>query len=609
MCGIAGYIGPTPPDEAAARRTLAAMAHRGPDGDGMWRGAIGAASVLLLHTRLAIIDPDPRSAQPFARDGVVLVYNGEIYNYLEIRADLVARGHRFDTESDTEVLLRAYLEWGEDCLDRLEGMWAFALVDTRDATVLLSRDRFGEKPLFTLEADGGIYFASEVKQVAALSGRRFAVDLDKTHTFLAHGYRAVFRDDRCFFVGPRAFPPAAVAKVAGTGMEAPRPYWRPGHAPVEMSLGDAVEGARAAIDRAIRIRLRADVPIAVSLSGGIDSNIVAGLAVHRHGQSLHAFSMLEEDRDYDESAAIRRAAEALGVPRHETRVSSAGFLDRLAAMTRAYDGPVPSLGMYLDGFLCEAVAEAGYKVLICGNGADEIFLGYYDQYLFWLAGRAAEDPDGFDDLVEDWRRSLGAHVRNPLLKNPRAFLDAPEERGHVALNAPDVADYLRHPVSASFPEARFTDDLVRNRMLNELTRESVPVLTWAHDAHYMARSIENRAAYLDRGLVDFMASVPSRHLIHDGYTKYLLREAGAGVVPEDILRLKKKHGFNAPIASLLDRDDPETRARLLADSAFWDLVDRDAAARLLDPATETRGLDNFLFCLVSARLFFETAVD
>lgn len=609
MCGIAGYIGSRPPSDAAARRALAAMTHRGPDGDGQWRGRLGTSQGLLLHTRLAIIDPDPRSAQPFEYDGVVLCYNGEIYNYLEARAELIARGHRFHTESDTEVLIHAYREWGLGCFDRLEGMWALALADTRTGEMFLSRDRFGEKPLLTMEADGGLYFASEVKQFQALTGSTLAVDMEKTHTFLAHGYRGLFRDDRSFHVGPKAFPAACSARATALGLEAPTPYWRPGYAPVEMSLDDAIEGAAEAIDRAVRLRLRADVPVAVSLSGGIDSNVLAGLAVHRHGQALHAFSMLEEHRDYDESAAIRTAAKALGVPHHETRVSSAGFLDRLAGMTKAYDGPVPSLGMYLDGFLSEAVADAGYKVLICGNGADEIFLGYYDQYLFWLAGRAKEDPNGFDALVTDWNASLGAHVRNPLLQNPRAFLDNPSERGHLALNTADVSRFLRRSVGSGFPETDFTSDQVRNRMLNELTRESVPVLTWAHDAHYMARSIENRAAYLDRGLVDFMATVPSRHLIHDGATKYLLRRAGTGLVPDDILWLKKKHGFNAPMSSLLDRNHPDTRARLLADSSFWDLVDRDAVERLLDPTTESVGMDNFLFCLVSARLFFETAVD
>jgi len=608
MCGLAGYIGSQPPDADARARTLRDMAHRGPDGSGQRVIALSDSTVVLLHTRLAIIDPDPRSAQPFEADGCVLVFNGEIYNYLEIRDELIALGHSFRTHSDTEVLLQAYLAWGEAALDRLEGMWAFALLDPRDGgRLLLSRDRFGEKPLHSHRCSHGLYFASEIKQLAALTGEGFTVNAEKVHRFLAHGYRALFRDQTCFFQDVTAFPAGQVAWITQSGAGEPKPYWTPKFSPVAMTAGEAAEGAAVEIDRAIRIRLRSDVPIAISLSGGIDSNVLAGIAVHRHGQQLHTFSMLEADRDYDESAAIRAAATALGTPHHETRVSSDGFLDRLARMSLAYDGPVPSLGMYLDGFLSEAVAQAGYKVLINGNGADEIFAGYYDHYLFWLAGQAGRAD--FDDLIAEWQASFGQHVRNPLLRNPRAFIDHPGQRGHVHLNAPQVADYLIAPVAGDFEEASYCPDLLRNRMLNELLRESVPVLTWAHDSHYMAHSIENRGAYLDRGLVDFMLTVPSQHLIQDGYSKTLLRQAGEGLVPQEILKLKKKLGFNAPIASLLDRRAQDVRDRLLADSALWDIVDRDSVARLLHPETDSQGMDNFLFCLTSARLFFETSVD
>lgn len=609
MCGIAGYIGSSPLGVEARTRLHDAMRHRGPDGEGERVLKIGADTVSLFHSRLAIIDPDPRSAQPFEAEGCTLIYNGEIYNYLEIRDELISLGQSFRTDSDTEVLLRAYLVWGEAALERLEGMWAFALADPRKGRVLLSRDRFGEKPLLIHQTAHGLFFASEVKQLVAMTGSRFPIHHEKVHRFVAHGYRCLFRDRETFFQDVSSFPAAHAGWVEKGALTGTRAYWTPHFAPVECSADEAVERAGAEIDRAIRIRLRADVPIAISLSGGIDSNVLAGIAVHRHGQALHTFSMLEEDADYDESAAIRKAQSALGVPCHETRVSRDGFLDRLSRMVRSYDGPVPSLGMYLDGFLSEAVAAEGYKVLINGNGSDEIFAGYYDHYLFWLAGRYGEGETPFEDLVKEWQGSFGQHVRNPLLKNPKAFIDAPGERSHLHLNAPDVTRFLRHPVAADFPETPYCDDLLRMRMMNELLEESVPVLTWAHDSHYMAHSIENRAAFLDRGLVDLLLSLPSRHLIQDGFSKALLRRAGEGVVPPEILMQTKKLGFNAPISSLLDRRDEDVRARLLAESTMWDFVQRDAVETLLHPDTETRGLDNLLFCLVSARMFYETFVD
>jgi len=591
---------------AARSACLAAMAHRGPDGTGQWAGESGGDSVVLLHTRLAIIDLDPRSNQPFEADGCQLVYNGELYNYIELRDVLESKGHSFRTDSDTEVVLRAYLEWGEDAFERFEGMWALAIFDFRSGDLLFSRDRFGEKPLYLMEASDGLFFASEIGALQALSGARLSISQERIHTFVAHGYRALFRGADTYFDEVSIFPAAHVGRTQGH-LPKTRPYWQPQLAPREMTFEEAAEGAAEHIDRAIRVRLRSDVPVAISLSGGIDSNVLAGIAVHRHGQALHTFSMLESDAAYDESAAIRSAAQALGTPHHETRVSCDGFLDRLATMARFYDGPVPSLGMYLDAFLSEAVAEGGYKVLINGNGADEIFLGYYDQYLFWLAGQKGV-PD-FDNLVMDWQNSLGAHVRNPILKNPRTFIDTPNERGHLHLNTSDVQKFLKSEVKKNFQEFPYCDDMLRMRMLNELLRESVPVLTWAHDSHYMAHSIENRAAYLDRGLVDFMMTVPSRHLIRDGLTKVLLRRAGDGVVPPEILGLKKKLGFNAPIASLLDRSDKTVRDRILADSSFWDIVDRTAVRDLLNPETETRGMDNLLFCIVSARMFYEACID
>lgn len=605
MCGIAGYIGTQPPDEAARARCLSAMAHRGPDGQGTIVRPLGDATAVLLHTRLAIIDPDPRAAQPFEADGSVLIFNGEIYNYPELRETLRAAGHSFRSESDTEVLIRALLEWGDAALDRLEGMWAFAWLDPNRGQVLLSRDRFGEKPLRLHQTDHGLYFASEHRALEALAYVRFEPDPATLHRFIAHGYRRIFREPRTFLSGVSDFPAAQYGWIGPGHPLIPQPYWAPRFAPADMTAQEAAEEAATQIDRAIRIRLRADVPIAISLSGGIDSNVLAGIAVHRHGQRLHSFSMLEEDAAYDESAAIRLAAEALGTPHHETRVSRTGFPDRLARMSRWYGGPVPSLGMYLDGFLSEAVAAAGYKVLICGNGADELFAGYYDHYLFWLADRADEEPNALARHIEDWRCSHGRFIRNPMLQDPRRFLDTPEFRDHLHLNAPNVQDLLFAPVDPAFPERPYAGELLRMRMLNELLSESVPVLTWAHDSHYMAHGIESRAAYLDRDLTDFLLTVPSRHLIDGGLTKALLRRAGRGVVPEAILNAGRKLGFNAPITSLLDREDPAVRDRLLADSAFFDIVRRDRFAALLDPAAESRGSDNLLFCLVSARLFHE----
>ena len=183
MCGIAGFVGRRPPDRSAIEDTLAMMRQRGPDGLGYFEGALQDARVVLLHSRLAIIDPDPRSNQPFVDDGVVLTFNGEIYNYLEVREELKARGHAFVTDSDTEVIVHAYREWGERLVDHLEGMWAFAIFDPVKQQLLLGRDPFGEKPLYTMQTEDGLYFGSEIKFIKELSGRSPSIDHRKVHRF------------------------------------------------------------------------------------------------------------------------------------------------------------------------------------------------------------------------------------------------------------------------------------------------------------------------------------------------------------------------------------------------------------------------------------------
>lgn len=601
MCGIAGFIGTALPDDGAVAATLSIMRQRGPDAAGRHVGRLGDHTVLLLHSRLAIIDLDPRADQPFLDGATSLVFNGEIYNYVEVADTLRTRGHRFRTDSDTEVISRAWLEWGEGLVDHLEGMWAFALLDEARQRLVLSRDPFGEKPLYLLRRPEGLYFGSEVKFINALSGYSPPVDLEKLRTYIAHGYRAVFKTPGMFLEGVEVMPAASIRVLSGPDIPPPRRYWSPRPDPTPMSWNEALDGVRDRLFRAIDIRLRADVPLAVTLSGGIDSNVIAGIASKHYGQPLDSFSMLESNADYDERSFIRTAVEALGTRHHERPVESTGFLERLERMTRHYEAPVLTVGMYLEGYLAELVADAQFKLSLNGNGADEIFTGYYDHYLYWLAG--LHGTPRFEKEVAIWRETMGRHVQNPLYKDPERFVKTPDERRHLHLNALDAPDFMLQPVAACFQEASFSDEVLRNRMMNELTAESVPVTLFCGDLNWMYHSIENRTAFLDRPLVNFMMRVPSEHLIGEGMSKYLLRSAARGYVPDEILLAKRKFGFNAPVTSLLDRSDPAVQDFMMTKTPLYDLVDRDRVATLMRPETPIGDRSNFLFCLAAAQMF------
>ena len=606
MCGIAGVVAAAPPDAGRIRAALATMKQRGPDAEGVHQGRLGNHAVTLLHTRLSIIDLDPRANQPFIRDGLALSYNGELYNYVELRAALEARGHRFTTQSDTEVLIEAYRAWGEGCLDRFEGMWAFALLDETKGTLLLSRDRFGEKPLYTMQKDGMLYFASEVKALAALAGEWPSVDRAQIRRYLVNGYKALYKQPASWFEGVQEIPAAHYVTIAEPRLVEPKRYWDLRYAPEPMSLEDAQEGARQRLFEAVKLRLRADVPIAFCLSGGIDSSALAGIAAKHFGQELHAFSVVDSDPRYDERDNMNATVSYLGCAHHVAYTSTAGFFDRLKRQISYHDAPVATITYYMHAFLSEAIHDAGFKVAISGTAADEMFTGYYDHYGFWLAEMSTRQD--FPALLDDWRGSYGRHVRNPVLQDPLVFQKNPDERGHIYLNADLFDGFLTAPLGERFKEANYSENLLRRRMLNELFHECVPVILHEDDLNSMMVSIENRSPYLDRGLTEFLFRVPAKHLIKDGYAKFLLRASVEGLVPESVRLDKRKRGFNASIDSLIDRKDPETRAQLLDDSPIFDLVRRDAVEQFLDADMTDNSFSKFLFSFVSAKTFMDQHV-
>jgi asparagine synthase (glutamine-hydrolysing) len=605
MCGIAGRIAAAPLVPPRREAALARMVSRGPDGQGTFHAVRpDGAQVDLLHSRLSILDPVARSDQPFRRHGLTLIFNGEIYNYIELRAELRAEGAVFETDGDTEVLLEAWARWGMAALNRLVGMFAFAVYDDTTGRLVLARDRFGEKPLYLWNrGEAGFFFGSEIKVLTALAGLVPAPDRLHLQRYLVNGYKGLMRDRRTFFEGVRELPASHALVLEPGGSPRLERYWRLRYSPQPMDAGEAQARVNAALETAMTRALRADVPVAVRLSGGIDSNVIAGIAHHRLGAEITCFSVIEEDWRYDESAMIAEGLKALGVPNRQISIPRTGFLERMADMVAYFDGPPLTISYYLHYLVSQEIHGAGFKLALGGTGADEIFTGYYDHYLFWLA-EMRRRPD-WPELAEAWRRSYGQFVRNPYLQDPRAFIDRPEARDHVLMGAQRFAEYLTEPFSEPHREDRTCSAILRNRMLNELARETVPVMLHDDDLASMRWSVENRAPYLDRDLAECLFTIPSEHLIGDGLPKILLRRAGKGIVPDAILDNPRKQGINAPVTSFVDFADPGVRERLLSDSPFFDIVDRDRFETLLSSEIARNSDSKFLFALLAARMFLD----
>lgn len=607
MCGIAGYFGTGEIPEERIADCLARMRRRGPDNVGTYRheGPSGG-HVVLLHSRLSIIDLDRRANQPMRLGDKVIVCNGELYNYLECRKALGDDRRCFRTESDTEVLLNVLDANGLAGLDECEGMWAFALYREADSSLVLCRDRFGEKPLYVFEDETGLYFGSEIKFIAALGGRWPPLNLRQLYRYLVNGYKSLYKTQESFYEGVSAVAPGTALCLDSYGGRAVHRYWTPVLDIQDESLSyeDAVEGARDALIESVKLRLRADVPIAFCLSGGVDSNALIGIAKRVLGYDVRGFTIMNTDRRYEEREMVERSVRELALKHTSIPVDTRSFLPRLRELVNQHDAPVYTITYFAHWLLMKSVAEHGYRIAISGTAADELFSGYYDHHNAYLY-EMRNQPEAWAEAVGNWRRHIAPIVRNPYLKVPDMFAKDPTERGYIYLNADTFAGYLKTDWREPFAEEAYSRDLLRNRMANELFHESVPVILHEDDLNAMYYSIENRSPYLDRPLYEFCQRIPTRHLIREGRAKAVLRDAVRGMAPDAVLDNHRKVGFNAPLFSYLDVKDPEVRAQILDDGPVFDHVRKASIeALVLKPELENSA-SKFLFNFINAKIFLE----
>ncbi len=606
MCGIAGYFGSQEIDPDRILNCLVLMGRRGPDhaAHRQWRGPAGR-NIYLLHSRLNIIDLDDRANQPFQIGSKSMAYNGELYNYVELRGQLAASGTMFTTESDTEILLGTLDHFGWSGLDRCEGMWAFAVYDESDGSLTLCRDRFGEKPLYLYRDSSGLYFGSEVKFIVALLGHRLEVNFNHLYRYMINGYKALYKSDQTFFRDLSELSPASILRLDREGREEKHCYWEPRFCPDDtISYSDAVAGARERLIRSVELRLRADVPLAFCMSGGVDSNALIGIAKSVLGYDVHGFTIADSDVRYDEQEMVEHVVDELGLRHTFIPVDPGGFLPKLLTLVRQHDAPVYTITYFAHWLLMESIAKNGYRISVSGTAADELFTGYYDHHLAYLYEVQGE-PEHHAASRRAWMEHIRPRVRNPYLTDSDLFIRNPNFCDHIFLDAREFGEYLTDGWFEPFTQKIFTQSLLRNRMLNEMFHEAVPVILHEDDLNAMYFSIENRSPFLDRSLFEFCFQIPSRHLIRDGFGKAVLRDAMRGIVPNRVLDNRHKVGFNASILSFLDVHDPGVREYLLDRSPIFDHVHHRKIEQLIGKVGLPNSESKFLFYFLNCKMFLE----
>ena len=558
MCGIAGAI--VKPGRGITResvgRMLEAMAHRGPDGSGIvdFRAPSTGHEVILGHVRLAIIDPNG-AFQPMCdlQAGLALSFNGEIYNFRELRAELQALGYKFERDSDTEVLLRAYECWKEACVERLRGMYAFAIWDAAAEKLFVARDRFGEKPFFLLEEAGNLYFASEIKGILQLPGVKPGVDVSAVWDYLAYRY---VPGPKTLFAGVRKLPPGTCA-TWHRGRLTERRYWT---APDREALstpdprGDHVGDFLGRLDDAVRSQMVSDVPFGAFLSGGLDSSAIVALMT-RHNSKVRTFSVGFSEGQYSELSYAGEVARHLGTDHTELVVSEKDLMEHLPKLVAYRDAPV-SEPSDIPIYMLAKEASRSVKMVITGEGSDEI-LGGYPKHVF--------------ERFASGYQILPGVVRNHLIAPLTQSLPYDFRRAKTAIANLNIEDWHERFVRWFGALDRRERDQLSVLRMNGSPRDDVPPFdadprastlrkilyfdqtSWLPDnllergdRMTMAASIENRVPFLDHRLAGYVSSLPDSYRVKGFSTKWILRRAARSLIPERILD-RPKVGFRVPV--------------------------------------------------------------
>ena len=608
MCGISGYISKTNLiADNGVHRTLELMKRRGPDSKNFYKNSYNTKQLALLHTRLNIIDLNDRANQPYYDEHFIVVFNGEIYNYLEIKTQLKEKNYRFNTNSDTEVLIKSFQEYGEKCVDHFIGMWAFAIWDIKKKQLFLSRDPFGEKPLYYFLNESGFFFGSEVKFIKSLFKKKFEINKNQIQKNIFLGYKSLNKSNNTFYKDIISVESSSNIIIDLDLNLIKKKYWEPKlNINQNMSTNDAINGVKNNLVKSLELRMRSDVPIAFCLSGGVDSSLLASHAKKTFNKKISTFSIIDEDPRYDESENIRHVIDDLKCNHELIKINNdeSLFFDRLKVLTNYHDGPIATLSYYIHSFLSESISKNNYKVAISGTGADELFTGYYDHFL--LHFEALKGTKHLSPNIRSWEKFILPKIRNPYLQKSKLYIDEPENRDVVYEKNLGISQYSINEVEGKFSEENYCDELLRKRMMNELFHEVVPVILKHDDLNSMYHSIENRSPYLDRNLLEFALTIPPHLLISNGFQKKILRDSGEGVLCDKVRLSKQKKGFNASINSIINLKNPEVVKFIFDDnSPISEYVDLKKIKNDLDTEMVPNHMSKLIFSIISTNFFLE----
>ena len=608
MCGILAYISnkEISPKKQLIIKNL--MKSRGPDNQAYKKLSFGKKNLHLFHSRLSILDLNKRSNQPYYFKNYVMIFNGEIYNFKYLK-DKINHNNKFNTLSDTEVILYYYDLYKDKCFKYFEGMWSIIIYDLNNEKIIVSRDRFGEKPLFVYKDKDEIIFSSQINYINAIIENSSKFNYQKINSFLHYGYKSLFKKNDTFFEKINHFEKGSILKLDKRGGIEKKKFWKLkiNENLNKLSIQENEELLKKLLIDAIDLRLVSDVPIALNLSGGIDSGAICSISSKILGKKLETFSIIDKDKRYDESEYINATAKDCGVKTNLIKLNTdTDFLNLLHESVNYNHYPVFTITNLIQYYLSFYVNKKGFKVTLSGSGADEIYGGYYDHYLM-LFNEIKKDKVKLKKYLSKWKKIIKPNLRNKYFKRHDLFFKDSNYREYVYDNFENNKKFCLKKLSYDFKEKKYFNNLLKNRMANELFHENVPIFMHSEDLNSMKFSIENRSPFLDTKLIKHLYSLNGSYLLNDCKNKFLLRSTLKGILNEKVLNLSVKSGFNASILNLFNLQSKKFINFLKKDSEIYDYVNKSKIIQLSKNTKilKNNGYNKFMFSFISLKTFMD----
>lgn len=561
MCGICGIIKLN--EESVSQQMLNKMTdsliHRGPDSRGTWINDSG--SVGLGHRRLAVLDLDKRSSQPFHYRHLSIVFNGEIYNYLELKEELTGLGHKFITTSDTEVLIASYVQWGAKCLNRLDGMFAFVIYNGLNKNVFGARDRFGEKPFFYSVNEREFVFGSEIKTIG-VNKKKLEINNEAVYRYLIYDLVENPYDlSESFFMDVKKLPPAHFIRIDGEGNIEITNYWKiDAKKRFEGNLDEACTEFGSLFKKSVQRRLRSDVKVGTSLSGGLDSSSILGETTSLGAKEINTFTARFKDETLDEGIFIDELARKYPFNRHEVWPEQQELINELKLLFYHQEEPFGSSSIFAQWLVMKKARDESVIVLLDGQGGDEILAGYEKYVTVAMGESARKNPLGIPEQFYHSKKIPGVKIGigDVLSAYFPAVYDklrhgslAGTQKNKLESN---LGDHIK-ACSTSVENPFHSFDNLNDALYFDTFNYGLGKLLRFSDRNAMAHSREVRLPFLSHELVEFAFSLPANMKIHPPWTKYILRNAMSEILPEQIAWRRDKKGFAPPQANWMKSEE------------------------------------------------------